>query len=285
MDVNRARIKLRPLFNFLSKEGGGQIKCNAWLGIIEMRIGGKWAPLMPTSKIDIEAIAEFKRIRIGFDCVKIFSRKHGRKIVFHKIPYSDFHSVSLLSSVISNNFIGVFHNNIYHLLTNVKFISSLCADIYNYYDEDMKILFKLIGTVSYTKKLGYFTIIKNILCVHSTAESVFAMFSDCANVEACLNLPDALIINEKIYRFCPLVQQLRSDDGDVKYCMRNTVTNYRVIWESYILEKLTLKADLRHVVAVCGIYIAHNSAGTHFEEVCERAPAGSGKHTKQALRT
>jgi len=64
MDVNRARIKLRPLFEYLTTEGGGRIRCNAWLGIIEMRIGGRWTPLMPTSKIDIDAIAEFKKFEL-----------------------------------------------------------------------------------------------------------------------------------------------------------------------------------------------------------------------------
>ena len=191
----------------------------------------------------------------------------------------------MLGGVISNNFIGVFNNNAYHSLTNVKFISSLYTNTHHYFDEDMDIVFTLIGNVAYTNRLDYFTIIKNILCVHSTAESVFAMFSDCDSVEARSSLPDSLIINEKIYRFCPLEKQLRSDDGDIKYCMRNTVTNYRQIWESYIRERLTLKGGLIYVVAVCGIYIAHNLAGTHFEEVYERSPAGSGKHTKQAIRT
>jgi hypothetical protein len=102
----------------------------------------------------------------------------------------------------------------------------------------MNIVFTLIGAVSYTSKLGCFTIIKNILCVHSTEISVFAMFNECDNIKARSSLPDALIINEKIYRFCPREKQLRSDDGDIKYCMRNNLLLYRTL---YILERFTLK--------------------------------------------
>jgi hypothetical protein len=281
MNTDQARIILDDLFDYLEKEGGGRIRCLKWLGVIEMLIKGKWTPLMPTIAADIYAIAAFKKIRIAHECIKLYSHIDGRKFVFHKIPSTGFHSISLLGDVITHNFIGVFNNNAYHLLANVKFISSLCAGTHHYYDEDMNTVFTLIGVVSYTSKLGYFTIIKNILCVHSKSGGTFAMFSECDNLEARSNLPDALIINEKIYRFCHHEKQLRSDDGDIKHCMRHTLTNYSAIWET---SRFTLKGDLRYVVAVCGIYIAYNLAGTHFEQVYERALAGSGKHTKAAIR-
>jgi hypothetical protein len=238
MNADQARIILGDLFDYLEKEGGGQVRCLKWLGVIEMLIKGKWTPVMPTNEADVNAIAAFKKIRIAHECIKLYSHINGRKFVFHKIPSSGFHSISLLGDVITHNFIGVFNNNAYHSLANVKFISSLCAGTHHYYDEDMNIVFTLIGAVSYTSKLGCFTIIKNILCVHSTEISVFAMFNECDNIKARSSLPDALIINEKIYRFCPREKQLRSDDGDIKYCMRNNLLLYRTL---YILERFTLK--------------------------------------------